>query len=150
MNPYHPGSLVFGPGLLGAAFSRVPEDKWDLPTGPERFTPREVVFHLAYWEPVARWRVERALAENGVEVPDWDEDQHAKDFNYGSLDPVEGLRIYASEREKTVQLYNSVQGGQWEHAFVHPTKGRVTVSDWAASMMGHDLYHLAQLEEVGK
>lgn len=150
MNPYCPGSLVFGPALIEAAFNRIPQDQWDVPTGPDRFSPREVIHHMTFWEPVARWRVERALEENGAEVPDWDEDQHAKDFSYSTLDPIEALKTFAEERAKTAALYDSLQGDQWERTFVHPVKGRMTAYGWAATMLGHDLYHIAQLEEVGR
>lgn len=105
---------------------------------------------MAFWEPVARWRVERALEQTGAEVPDWDEDQHAKDFNYSDLDPHQGLETFASERAKTCALYNSLLGDQWERTFVHPVKGRMTVYGWAATMLGHDLYHIAQLEDAAR
>lgn len=150
MNPYCPGSLVFGPALIEAAFKRIPEAKWASPTGPDRFSPTEVIHHLAFWEPVARWRAEQALNEDGVEVPDWDEDQHSKDFSYSALDPLKGLSTFAEERTKTANLYNTIQGDQWDRTFVHPVKGRMTVYGWAATMLGHDLYHLAQLEEAAK
>jgi hypothetical protein len=140
MNSYCPAALIFTPALLEAAFSRIPQDKWDTPTGADRFSPREVIHHMTFWEPVARWRV----------VPDWDEDQHAKELNYSTLDPIEALKTFAEERAKTAALYDTLQGDQWDRTFVHPVKGRMTAYAWAATMLGHDLYHLSQLEDASK
>lgn len=105
---------------------------------------------MTFWEPVARWRVERALEENGAEVPDWDEDQHAKEFSYSTLDPIEALKTFSEERAKTAALYDTLQGDQLDRTFVHPVKGRLTAYAWAATMLGHDLYHLSQLEDASK
>lgn len=102
---------------------------------------------MTFWEPVARWRAEQALEQDGVEVPDWDEDQHAKDFSYSTLDPKEALIRFAAEREKTMLLFEGLKGEEWQMKFTHPVKGTLTLYGWAATMLGHDLYHLAQLDE---
>jgi hypothetical protein len=145
---YCPGSLKLAPALLKAAFLRLPKEKWDVPTGPDRFSPREVIFHMAFWEPVARGRMELARLTDGVEVPDWDEDQHAKENAYHTLDPLVALDAFAEERGKTMSLFESLEEEEWEKAFVHPVKGRLTMFSWGATMLGHDLYHLHQLEEA--
>lgn len=145
---YCPSSLRFTPALLKAAFLRLPREQWDVPTGPDRFSPREVIMHMTFWEPVARGRMEQARLADGVEVPDWDEDQDAIDNAYHTLDPLAALERFAAEREMTMTFFESLGDGEWEKSFVHPVKGRLTIFGWGATMLGHDLYHLHQLEEA--
>lgn len=144
---YCPSSLKLTPRLLSRLFRRISQENWHRPTGPDRFSANEVVHHMAFWEPVARWRAEQALAQDGVEVPDWDEDLHAKEFSYSTLDPLAALDRFALEREKTMQLFDGLKGEEWLRKFPHPVKGTLTIYAWAATMLGHDLYHLAQLDD---
>lgn len=147
---YCPASLRLTPRLLKRIFGRITQDQWNQPTGPDRFSPNEVIQHMTFWEPVARWRAEQALIKDGVDVPDWDEDQHAKDFNYSELDPIDALDRFASEREKTMSLFDSLKLEDWQRRFTHPVKGTLTIYAWAATMLGHDLYHLAQLDDLAE
>jgi len=105
---------------------------------------------MAFWEPVARWRMEEALVHDGAAVPDWDEDQHARDFSYSTLDPMEALVLFAEERQKTMSLFEGLSEEDWQRKFTHPVKGTLTLYAWAATMLGHDLYHLAQLEDAAE
>lgn len=147
---YCPASLKLTPRLLRRIFGRIAQEKWNVPTGPDRFSPNEVVQHMAFWEPVARWRGEQALANDGVEVPDWDEDQHARDFSYSILDPREALDRFSAEREKTMEFFESLKEEEWLRRFTHPVKGTLTIYAWAATMLGHDLYHLSQLDDLAE
>lgn len=94
--------------------------------------------------------MEQARLSDGVAVPDWDEDQHAKDHAYHTLDPIAALNVFEEERGRTMAFFESLEDGEWERAFVHPVKGRLTMFGWGATMLGHDLYHLHQLEEAAQ
>ncbi len=82
MHAYMPLSLKFSPDIFEWLMARVSEEKMDVPTHPERFSPRQIVCRLAFWGPVARWRMKRALEEDGAAVEGWDEDGHCIEANY--------------------------------------------------------------------
>ena len=118
----------------------------DVPTQPERFTPREVVAHLADWEPILREeRIVVPIAQPGCSVKAYDEGDLAIANNYAASDPLESARTFAEERAKTIELLRSLDAGQWDAYFTHPERGRMTVYDMANLLVGHDMYHVEQL-----
>lgn len=120
----------------------------DTPTGPDRFSPREVVAHLADWEPIIRGRMEAAVANNGASVPTFDEGEMAVENKYNEWEIERALSLYGTERGKTVSWLASLSKDAWTHFVVHPEQGPLTVYDIANIMVGHDMYHVDQLTSV--
>src|ERR1051325_10966181 len=90
--------LEAGPRTLQCLIKMVPVEKMDVPTHPDRFTPREVICHLADWEPISRGRMHTAQATPGAEVPDIDEVQRALDQGYTNWDPSETADLFIERR----------------------------------------------------
>lgn len=147
-NAYLYEGLIGGIRSLEIIVGKIPPPKWDTPTGPGRFTPREVIAHLADWEPRLRARLEAALQGNEPSVEAWNESDLAVQNRYSETDYRERLAHYVGEREKTIALLQSLKSSDFGLAFLHPEKGRMTIEDQSAFLMGHDLYHLDQLSEI--
>jgi hypothetical protein len=147
MNAYLLPSLEFGPLVVRRLLDRLPADRLDETLRPDRFTPREVIAHLADWEPIMRDRLRIALERPGAEIPAYDEGQMAIDHRYAELDPVAQAELFIRERAETAALLRGLPAEAWEkHAF-HPERGRQSVEDLANLLLGHDLYHIEQLTE---
>lgn len=147
-NAYLFEGLEGGAASLAAIARRIPAAKWDIPTGEGRFTPREVVAHLADWEPRLRGRVEAALRESGALIEVWDEGELAIENRYDQSDYLEELGRFQTERSKTIALLRELQKEDFEKRFEHPERGLLTIEDQAAFFMGHDLYHCRQLSAL--
>lgn len=148
MAPYLIPGLSAIPFLLERAVRRLPADKIDIPTGPDRFTPREVVAHQADWEHVFRERMRLAKATPGITTPAYDPGRRAIDHNYAGSDLEEQVRLFAERRRATVADLEGLAPDEWSTPFTHPERGRLTIFDCAIMMLGHDVFHLQQLEEV--
>lgn len=146
MHPYCPLSLHFGPDLVRAAYERIDPDAWDRPTHPDRFTPRQVLCHLAFWEPVALARMRLAEVDPGAAIDFWDEDGDVEANQYDAQDPYEMLARYQAARAATKAWLDAIPSAHWTRGVVHPQRGPLTIDDLANFQLGHDLYHLAQLE----
>lgn len=144
-NAYLFEGLGAGRDALLAIARLVPAALWDTPTGAGRFTPREVVAHLADWEPRLRDRISAALLESGARVDVWDEGELAVLNRYSECDYLGELSRFVSERTLTIELLQSLDKVDFDRTFTHPEKGLMTIDDQAAFLMGHDLYHLDQL-----
>jgi len=147
-NAYLFEGLEGGAEALKIVAGRVPANLYDVPTGPGRFTPREVIAHLADWEPRLRGRIEAALRQNDAPVEVWDDGQLALDNRYSETDYSERLETFSKERYKTIELLKSLDKSDFDRTYLHPQKGRMKVEDQAAFFMGHDLYHLDQLSAL--
>ena len=73
-------------------------DDYDRRPDPNRFTIREVVAHLADWEPIWRERMGRMVAEDDPHLPDIDEGELAVQHDYAQTDVREQLSRFHHER----------------------------------------------------
>lgn len=132
--------------LVGAALLRIPVYDLARPTGPGRFTPVEVLAHLADWEPIFAARMVAAVESPGTLVEVYDEGERADALGYADADPVECLGAWAQARAETVAFLRKLDPEGWEACIVHPERGQLSVLAQAATLLGHDIYHLEQLE----
>lgn len=120
----------------------------DRPTHPDRFSPREVIAHMADWEPRLLDRMKKAASSPGSRVEAYDEGELAVANSYDRSDWREQLDLFEKSRLETISFLKSLANEDYDKKFVHPERGEVTIEDQAAMMLGHDQYHLDQLSEV--
>jgi len=77
-----------------------------------------------------------------------DPDRWADERQYRRNDPREALAAFARHRGETLVLLGSLGPGEWQRGGLHPTRGRITVADYAAALAAHDANHLAQLHRA--
>lgn len=145
MHPYLFIGLRVGPRALADLVRRIPQDKWDTPTHEGRFTPREVIAHMADWEPIFQQRIQQTLDQPGSTVVGIDEIARAEEMKYQDWDMEKSIEKFATEREKTVNMLQALTKDQFAISGVHNEKGVLTVDDHANMLLGHDLYHIEQL-----
>jgi hypothetical protein len=110
-----------------------------------RFTPREIVAHLADWEPIMRDRIVAAVDSPGSVIPAYDEAQMALDHGYAATDIVEQAKLFHEERKKTVKYVAGLSAEELARSVTHPERGVLTADDLAGLLLGHDMYHVEQL-----
>jgi len=147
MNFYLLPAIEFGPQVIRRLLDQLPHERLDLPLHADRFTPREVMAHLADWEPIMRERIRMALTSPGSETPAYDEGQMAIDHHYAEQDPEAQVEVFVRERNATAALLRGLSEADWQQPVHHPERGRQTVEDMANALLGHDLYHIEQLTE---
>ncbi|MBS1713345.1 MAG: DinB family protein [Armatimonadetes bacterium] len=145
MKPYLFPGLTLSPHILRRAVQAMPSNLKDVPTHPGRFTPREVVAHMADWEPILLGRMKQCVEAPGSAIKAYDEEQMALDNGYASCDLMAKLAEFEEARKKTVEWLMTLSDEQWKATAVHEERGPMSVMDTANSMVGHDVYHIEQL-----
>jgi hypothetical protein len=145
MSPYLFSGLEATPRALERIMRAIPEARWNEKLVIDRFTPREVIAHLAEWEPIMRDRVRSAVDQPGSTVSIFDEGAMAVAGRYAESDPIEQLRLLEVERQKTVAYLRSLDSNVLQRSALHPERGEQTAEDFANTFLGHDLYHNEQL-----
>ncbi len=149
MNAYLYPALEASPDVLANLIKKIPVEKLDTPTHEGRFSPREVIAHLADWEVILREeRIRVPAGQDGAPVRAYDEGEMAEQNQYRLSDVSVQLATFRSEREKTIALLQSLSKEQLANTMVHPERGVSTVMDLANTLIGHDMYHVKQLSEV--
>ena len=111
MNPYLIRPLEYGPRIIAGWSSRRPRAGSTSRLGPGRFSVREVVAHLADWEPILRGRIRAANEQPGVAIVGEDEGQRAIDMNYAGSDVREQLALWTRERGLTIEFLRTLGQG---------------------------------------
>jgi len=148
MNPY----LLKGLEVTLKSIERITEEfrpgAFDIRPDQKRFSMREVIAHLADWEPIFLGRMKRALEAPGSTIESYNEEERAIQEDYASKSPHEQMNVWKTERRKTIDFLESISSEDWKKTVEHPERGALTIEDIAHTLVCHDLYHLEQLQEM--
>ena len=134
-----------GPELIRRVCGQIDETRLDEPSHEGRFSPREVVAHLADWEPIFLARIRQSVERPDSELEVFDEGEMALAHSYAQADIEQELRKYASHRRASVEYLRSLADADWQKSSRHPERGILTVREQAFTEIGHDMYHAEQL-----
>jgi uncharacterized damage-inducible protein DinB len=144
---YQFATLTGTPDVLDHLLSQVPADSpvWDARPDPERFTIREVLAHIADWEPIFLERVTRTAEMERPPLQGYDEGQFAIDRDYAHSDPHANLKRFRQGRETLIAFLRSQPDTAWDRVGVHTELGPITLEGQLGLIVGHDGYHTAQI-----
>ena len=137
-------ALRHTPTILERILDDVPADRYGERVAEDRFTLLEMVCHQADFEDIYLERMRAALKDDGVEVPDVDEEARAKEKKYDGRDLRKELVVFANRRRDTIDFLEGLSDAELGKSFTKEGLGRVTIKDYLAVLSGHDLYHLEQ------
>ena len=136
------------PSAVQSILAAVPLESFDQPTGEGRFTPREVICHLADFEELFLGWIETAVQNPGAPIVVPDESELSVEKNYSGTDVGAALDRFVKARSRTVAFVKSLDDDQMKLISVCPGRGPMTVADHCGFWLGHDLYHVEQLASV--
>ena len=145
VNPYIRRSLRFNPVIIERLVGKLPAPAFDDRPDPERFTIREVLCHLADWEPFFLERLKGAVTVDNFQITPYDEGQLAIDNDYAHHDPHAALKRYTAGRETYAAYVETFSPEVLDRPAFHPEQGRLTAGDLINMVVGHDVYHIEQI-----
>ncbi|MHB8635381.1 MAG: DinB family protein [Fimbriimonadaceae bacterium] len=145
VNPYIRNALRCNPIIIERLVGRLPVSAYDERPDPDRFTIREVVCHLADWEPFFLERLKGAVSTDNFQITAYDEGQLALDNDYAHQDVQDALRRYKTGRDAYVALVATLTDDSLDRPAFHPEQGRLTAGDLINIVVGHDVYHIEQI-----
>ena len=145
MHVYLLPALQSGPVVIERLVRAISPAHYDLALIADRFTPREVIAHLADWEPIMLARMQQARAQPGSTVMGQDEGEMAIRNGYRASNIDEQLMHFAAKRMETIAFVQSLTPDELPRTVVHNERGAMTLDDQANLLVGHDLYHIEQL-----
>ena len=113
---------------------------------PGKWSPREIIAHLADCEITFAFRYRQALGEDNHVIQPFDQDKWAK--SYAAYDAAQALSTFAALRNWNLTLIRSLGPEQLSKAVSHPERGNMVVRTIVETAAGHDLNHLRQLEAI--
>ncbi len=134
------------PGLVHQAVCALSPEQIAAPTAPEKWSPCEIVSHLADCELVFSFRLRQTLAMHGPVIQPFDQDAWAE--RYSVYDMPSALEMFRAARGWNVKLIGGASEADMQRPMNHPERGTMTFQNVIETMAGHDLNHLAQLQSV--
>ncbi len=111
-----------------------------------KWTPLEILCHLADCELAFGYRIRQALAEEPHVVQPFDQELWA--HHYDGYDAQAAMMTFSCIRQWNLMLVRSVSAEAMDRRIIHPQRGPMTFRELIETIAGHDLNHLAQLEAI--
>lgn len=137
--------LRLAPIAIERLLRSIDPTRFDEPTAPDRFSPREAISHMADFEPIFLHRLQVAKQTPGATVEVYDEGQMAIDNEYHQRNPLAQAAKFRQDRLKTIEWLESLSPSDWGLTVENPEKGTLSIEDQANLILGHDMYHVEHL-----
>lgn len=138
-------ALCAGPKVVERILRVFPTERLDDRDETNRFTPREVVAHLADFELQIQDRIRVAHRAPGTAVELTDPSERARDHHFDDKNVFHEAEVFESRRSTTVDYLRGLTEDELDHAFVLPNGASVTIREFVSQIVMHDMYYLDQL-----
>jgi len=121
-------------------------DRNNQPPAPGKWSPAEIVCHLADCEIAFAFRLRQTLAEDHHVLQPFDQEKWA--VTYKDISAKDALAAFTALRIWNLLLIKQTLATSASKAVTHPERGTMTFQTIVETMAGHDLNHLAQLKRI--
>ena len=116
------------------------------PPAPGKWSPAEIVCHLADCEIAFSFRLRQTLAEDHHVLQPFDQEKWAAP--YDGIAAKDALAAFTAMRIWNLKLIAKTLPGSASKPVTHPERGAMTFQTIVETMAGHDLNHIAQLKNI--
>lgn len=113
---------------------------------PGKWSPAEIVCHLADCEIAFAFRLRQTLAEDNYTIQPFDQEKWAAP--YSGIPAKDALAAFAAMRQWNMLLISRTPPSAASRPVIHPERGAMTFQTIVETMAGHDLNHLGQLKRI--
>jgi len=139
---YKDGYRVVASALEGAT-----DRELDSKPGPDKWSAREIVHHLADSEMTSAIRLRLLIAEDNAAIRAYDQDEFARRLYYQR--PIAAsLLAFEAARRSTGELLDRLSDADWGRAGTHPEHGRYSVERWLEIYAAHAHNHAEQIRRA--
>ena len=138
--------LTSTPGALASVLAAFGPEKVSASPAPGKWSPAEIVCHLADCELVFAFRLRQTLAEDAPTLQPFDQEKWAQ--TYLGVSATFAFEVFSAMREWNLHLIGTALPAAANRPATHPERGTMTFQTIVETMAGHDLNHLGQLHKL--
>jgi hypothetical protein len=138
--------LNASPGSIASLLEAIGPADVATPPAPGKWSPAEIVAHLADCELVFAFRLRQTLAEDNPVVQPFDQEKWAA--VYPGISASHALATFTAMRKWNLELLARVLPAAATRPVSHPERGAMTFLTIVETMAGHDINHLEQLARI--
>jgi hypothetical protein len=137
-----------GPWAIEAALAGITDAELDARPGPDEWTAREIVHHLADSEMTSAIRLRRLIVEDSPEIVGYDQEAFVRVLSYPNRAVDASFEAFAGARASTAEILEQLTDADWMRAGTHSESGRYGVEDWLATYGPHAHDHADQIRRA--
>jgi hypothetical protein len=116
--------------------------------GPDKWSVRYILHHLADSESVLFYRIRRVISEPNQVIWFYDQTAWAKKLDYSKVPLDLAKRIYASSRDGIIFYASHHYESGKEIKFVHSLAGLMTLKEQFDQVVRHNQQHVGSIEKA--
>ena len=136
-----------GPAILRSAVAGMTIEQMDACPVPGKWSTKQVVCHIADFEPVYVDRMKRVIAENGPTMFGGDPDLFAARLFYERRDVEVELAFIAAARAHMGSILKSLSPGDFLRSGNHSEAGHITLEKLLTNITNHIPHHVKFINE---
>lgn len=136
-----------GPEKLREAIAGMTTEQIDAAPVSGKWSTRQVVCHIADFEPVYADRMKRALVEDNPTIFGGDPDAFAARLAYEQRDIDEELQLIESVRRHMARILRTLATNTFQRTVNHSEAGSLTLEQLLANITNHIPHHIKFIEE---
>ena len=136
-----------GPAALRQAISGMTSDQLNAAPIPGKWSTRQVICHIADFEPVYADRIKRVIAEDQPLLLSGNPDQFAAALAYDQRDLEVELQLIEVVRRHLASILRAVPAETFQRAGKHSSDGLLTIETLLKRITGHIPHHVKTIEE---
>src|SRR5215470_7305378 len=119
----------------------------DARPAPGKWSPREIIHHLADSEMTSAIRMRNLIATDNVAIPGYDQEVFAKRLHYDR--PIAAsLSAFKAARDTTAELLDRLSEDDWKREGTHTEHGRYGMDTWLGIYSVHAHDHAQQIRRA--
>ncbi len=138
--------LADSPAALSALLASIGPERAAQPVAPGKWTPTQILAHLADCEIAHGYRLRQTLAEENHPMQPFNQDLWA--IGYSTRSAAQALAVFTALRQWNLLLIADAMPAAADRPTSHPERGPLTFRILTETMAGHDLNHIAQLQRI--
>ncbi|MBL4884039.1 MAG: DinB family protein [Planctomycetaceae bacterium] len=136
-----------GTSLLSHCIANMTDEQLDAQPIANRWSTREVVCHIADFEPINADRMKRVIAEDVPTFLGSDPDQFAAKLCYNTRDIANELRLIETVRIQMATIFKTLDESDFQRTGIHSRDGELTLKTLLERITGHIPHHVELIEE---
>jgi len=113
-----------------------------------KWSPKEILCHLADCEIVYGLRYRKIISEPGGVLVGFDQEAWARRLNYREQSLKQALNTFKVMRDGNLNLLKSLSKSAWKKGGKHADYGALTLRQIVVHITDHDKNHVAQVERL--
>jgi hypothetical protein len=136
------------PEVLAMTLTGVFGEEVDFVPAPGKWSPRQIIRHLADAEAVMSFRFRSVIAEENPKLQAWDQNAWAANLDYATRKPTQSLDQFRRVRTENYELLKELPREKFERKGTHSERGELTLLQLVKLTADHAESHARQLGEV--